>query len=205
MLSYTSEVLAALLEEYALAIWPAEIVATGLALLALALTIYPVAAAGRVIAGLLAAAWAWTGAVFHGVYFASINFAAPAFAALFLVQALLFAWTGVMRGRLAFRFRPDLSGWAGMGLAAAALLISPPAGLAPTSTTLLTFALLLLGEPRTPLHLVATPLLWAVIAGASAWFLGIWHDVALLAAGLGAAALIAAKTRRGGGSRPSVP
>jgi len=116
---------------------------------------------------------------------------------------------GVVRGRLAFRFRPNLPGWAGLTLALAALIAWPLAdglghgwhsvrlvGLAPGATAVFTLGLLLLTDRRTPFHLTIIPLLWTLIAGATAWILAIPQDLALPVAGLGAFALILWKNRR---------
>ena len=55
---------------------------------------------------------------------------------------------------------------------------------------------LLLGAGRTPLHLALIPLLWTLIAGATAWILGIPQDLALPVVGIGAIVLILWKNRR---------
>src|SRR6185436_9780340 len=52
--------------------------------------------------GLLAFQWAWAAIAYHAMLFSRINPAAWAFAALFLVEASLFVWYGVVRGRLQF-------------------------------------------------------------------------------------------------------
>ena len=112
---------------------------------------------------LLAAGWLWVGLAWHFGAFAGINFAAPLYGALFVLQAAILAWIGG-RGRVAFRFRPDLRGWAGLGFAAAAIVGYPltdhlggapwPAvrlpGTAPCPTALLTLGVLLLAEGRPP-------------------------------------------------------
>jgi hypothetical protein len=112
--------------------------------------------------------------------------------------------------RLAFRFRADLFGWAGLALMMAAALAWPLAdglsahgwlsarvvGLAPGPTAAFTLGLLLLTEGRSPLYLALIPLLWTVVAGTTAWILTIPQDLALPVAGLGAFGLILWKNRR---------
>jgi hypothetical protein len=210
MLSFTPEVFFALFGEYNLAIWPAQFVAYALGLLTFALIFKPPAWSGRLIAALLAAAWLWIGIVYHYQFFTQINFVAPAFAALFVLQGLLFAWTGVVRGRLAVRFRRDMFGWTGLAflifaLAAYPLLgwlaghvwpRMPVFGVTPCPTTIFTWGLLLLVEGRTPLHLVVLPLIWALIGASAAWLLAVPEDLSLLAAGLGGFALVLWKNRR---------
>ena len=56
----------------------------------------------RVISAILAALWAWMGIVYHLIYFREVNPAATLFGIAFLAGAALFAWAGVLRGKLAF-------------------------------------------------------------------------------------------------------
>ena len=136
--------------------------------------------------------------------------AAPVYGLPFVLQGLLLAWTGVVRGGLAFRFAGELFGWCGLALVVAATIAWPLAdglfgngwasarvvGLAPSPTAIFSLGLLLLAVGRAPLHLAIIPLLWTVIAGARAWILGIPQDLALPVAGIGAVTLILWKNRR---------
>jgi len=209
MLPFTADVLFSSFAQYNNALWPAQILAFALALAAVLLTLRPVRGGDRAIAALLGAAWAWVGVRYHLMHVATLDFAAPIYGAFFVLEALLLAWMGVVRGRLAFRFRPNLPGWAGLTLALAALIAWPLAdglghgwhsvrlvGLAPGATAVFTLGLLLLTDRRTPFHLTIIPLLWTLIAGATAWILAIPQDLALPVAGLGAFALILWKNRR---------
>ena len=105
MLPFTTEVFFSNFAQYNAAIWPAQVVAYGLGLLALLLAMRPIRGSGRIVVAILAIFWAWTGLAYHLTYFATINFLAPVFGAAFVLQALLFAWAGAFRGRLAFAFR----------------------------------------------------------------------------------------------------
>jgi Family of unknown function (DUF6064) len=191
-------------------LWPLPILAFALALAIILLALRPVRGGGRAIGALLAAAWLWIGVGYHFLHFAAIDFAAPLYGAFFVLEGLLLAWTGVVRGNVAFRFGADLFGWAGLALTLAATLAWPladgllghgwqslrVAGLAPGPTAAFTLGLLLLTEDRTPLHLAVIPLLWTLVAGATAWILSIPQDLALPVAGLGAFGLILWKHRR---------
>jgi hypothetical protein len=199
----------ALFEEYNRAIWPAQIVAYVLALAALALAARPVAGADRAIAAILALAWAWNGIVYHVMFFATINFWADVFGAVFVLQALLLLWRGVIRGKLAFRIGADAFSWIGVALAVFALAIypligwllghgwprAPIFGVAPCPMTIFTVGMLLMAR-QTPLHVVAIPVLWSIIGGTAAWFLGVTEDMALPVVGLSGLALILMKNRR---------
>jgi Family of unknown function (DUF6064) len=209
MLPFTADILFSSFEQYNRALWPLPLVALALALAVILLTLRPVRGGGRAIGALLAAVWVWIGVGYHYLHFATIDFAAPVYGAFFVLEGLLIAWAGVARGLLEFRFGADLFGWAGLALAIAAALAWPladlsghgwpslrVAGLAPGPTAAFTVGLLLLTEDRAPLYLALIPLLWTLVAGATAWILAIPQDLALPVAGLGAFGLILWKNRR---------
>jgi hypothetical protein len=209
MLPFTAEILFSSFEQYNRALWPLPILAPALALAIVLLTFRPVRGSDRAIATVIAFAWLWIGVGYHFLHFATIDFAAPIYGAFFVLEGLLLAWTGVARGRLAFRFGADLFGWCGLALALAAIAwpladgllghgwqSARVVGLAPGPTAIFTLGLLLLTAGRTPLHLAAIPLLSTLVAGATAWILSIPQDLALLVAGVVGFALILWKHRR---------
>ena len=190
MLPFSRDALFSLFEQYNAAIWPAQVVAWALGAVALGLVLWPVRGSDRAVAALLAPAWLWTGAVFHAGHFARINFWAYGFAALFLLQGLLFG-AAALRGRPAWRFRAGPSGWTGLalaGLALAAPLLGWAAGwprtalfgLTPGPVALFTWGMLLMAAPRPPIHLAVVPLAWFLIASLSALALGMPEDLPLL-------------------------
>jgi hypothetical protein len=160
MLPFTAEILFSDFAQSNRALWPFPILAWGLGLAAILLTLRPLRGGDAAIGALLAAGWLWTGIGYHILHFATINFAAPLYGAVFALEGLLLAWSGVLRQTLSFRFRPDPFGWAGLALALAALILWPLAdwltghgaggmrvvGLAPTPTAAFTLGLLLLTE-----------------------------------------------------------
>lgn len=212
LIAFTPEVLFRLFDQYNAALWPLPLLAFGLALLAVLLAWKPRLLGGvgsdRAVAAILAVFWLWTGVVFHGLYFSGINFIAPVYALLFVAQGLLLAWTGVVRGRLSFRFAPTRLGWAGIALAVLALAVYPLAGflaghgwaraslLLPSPLVLFTLAMLALSPNRTPLRLIVIPVFWCLVAGLSGWLLNIVEDLILPLAGIAAAVLIVWKNRR---------
>lgn len=198
MLAFTPEVFLSLFEQYNAAIWPAQVFAYVLGLLAVFLTLRPSRGTGRLIAAILAGFWLWIGVAYHLMFFSAINFAAPVFGIVFVVQGLLFAWIGVVRGRLDFRFRGDPPGWIGLGFALFAIMVYPLLnllaghvwprvpifGVTPCPTTIFTIGLLLLTARRVPLSLMAIPALWSLIDGATSWLLEIPEDTTLPVAGI---------------------
>jgi hypothetical protein len=177
---------------YNVALWPVVI---GLWLVTLALTVALLS--GRAHATALSALtvfhWAWSGVVYHAVFFTQINPAAWLFAGLFVAEALALLWCGVVKGRLAF----DLGWTPRHGLAAVFLLYSlgypvlvwlsghrfPSAPLfaVPCPTTLFTTAVLL-AATRVPRLLLAVPIVWSMVGGSAAVLLGMTPDLMLFSA-----------------------
>jgi hypothetical protein len=210
MLSFTPEVFFSLFEQYNRSIWPGQFLAYGLGIIALLLAFRPFPQRDRIIGAVLATGWLWIGVVYHSLYFTQINFIAPLFAVLFVLQGLLFTWTLALRGKVAFRFRPDVFGWTGLGFAIFAMMgypllgwlaghgwpRSPVFGVTPCPTTIFTWGMLLLVAGRTPLHLTVIPLIWSLIGGSAAWLLAVPEDATLPVAALIACVLIVWKSRQ---------
>lgn len=207
--------MASVVAGYNRAIWPAQIVALGLGLAILWLAFHHRTPSSERFAAhlsgiLLSAAWAWTGAVFHLQHFAGINFLAPAYGWLFVGQALLIAWSGGLRGRIAPRLDGSLVGWAGLALLGYAIIGQPVlalisgeellaaqvVGLAPDPTAVFTLGLMLLAGGRAPVHLAVVPVLWTLIAGATAWTLGVTGGLILPVLGLSSLLLLVWKSRQ---------
>src|SRR5262245_30393818 len=187
---FTADIYLSLFETYNSTIWPAQAVAYGLGILAVFLTLRPLAAGGRIAFAVLSAFWLWNGIAYHLMHFLQINFAALGFAVLFVLQGALFAAIAI-GGRRSFRFRPDVLGWSGLLLCSFALAAYPllgwiaghgwpreaAFGVAPAPTAIFTFGMLLMLEGRVPLYLAVIPLLWSLAAGSAAVLrLGIAED-----------------------------
>ena len=209
MLPYTAKVLFALFDEYNQAIRPLQGVALFLTAGVLMLALRSRENRSRIIVAILAAGWFWTGVVFHLVYFTELNFAAPAYGIVFILQGFLLFWTGVYRNRISIRFQRKPASYAGAAIFILSALILPVidwhhglswtearfALLAPGATAGLTLGLLMMVDRRPPLWVGAIPVLWTTVAGAHAAVLGIYQDIALNAAGLLALFLLVARAR----------
>jgi len=148
---------------------------------------------GRVLFVLLAVHWAWSGVVYHGIYFRAINPAAALFGAAFVVQTVLFTWLAlVSRGQVVGgpRLRTVLGGllvfyglvYPLLGFAFGLRYPRLPLFAVPCPTTLVT-AGWLLASASVPRVVNLVPLLWAVIGSSAAFALGIRADLALVVAG----------------------
>lgn len=181
---------------YNAAIWPLQIVAAGLGILAVVLLFWRPAWADRAIATVLCTLWSVMAIGYHWTYFSTINRAANVFGALFILAALVFLVEGVIRGRLTFAVVPGIRGWFAAVLLAYALVVYPLVGLlvthpypdtplfgvAPCPTTIFTLGLLLLVRYPWPWVPAAIPLLWSMIGGSAAFLLDVPQDITLLAA-----------------------
>lgn len=207
---FTADTYLSLFETYNGAIWPAQVVAYGLGILAVVLALRSSPAGGRIAFAVLSAFWLWNGIAYHLMHFFQINFAALGFAALFALQGVLFAAIAI-RGRRSVRFQPDVVGWTGLVFCLFALAAYPllgwlaghgwpraaAFGVAPAPTVIFTFGMLLMLEGRAPLTLAAIPLLWALAAGSAAVLrLGIAEDLSVLLAGVAGFALLVWKRRQ---------
>jgi hypothetical protein len=210
-LPFTTEQFLGVFERYNLAIWPLQIVAYALGLVAVALALRPVGPSDRIIGAILACFWLWMGAVYHLAYFSAINAAAIILSALFIAQAVLWLFVGVVRPRLAFRASfgaPSMLGGLLILYSMVAYPIigtllghgypqSPSFGMAPCPTTIFTFGLLLWTRARPPTYVLAIPLIWSVIEFGAALSLGIREDIALPIAGVLGTTLLLWRDGRG--------
>lgn len=206
-IAFSQDAYFSIFAHYNMAIWPAQIIAYALGLLIVFAAVKPFNDSDKLIVALLALSWIWMGIVYNIMHFAVINWGAMVFGAFFVLQGLLLAWAGLLRGNLHFRFTPSLSGWIALLLIISAMLIYPLVsigqghswprlamfGIAPPPTVIFTFAMLLLIKGRTPIHLTVLPLLWAIIGGWAAWHLKVNEDLGLLVVGALGTALIIGK------------
>jgi hypothetical protein len=109
-LPFTKDQFFDLLAAYNVGLWPALLALWIASVLVCVLLLSSRRPPDRWISALLAAHWAWSAIAYHAWFFTRINQAAWLFAALFLLQAAVFFWVGVVHGHLSFgRWR---SAWA---------------------------------------------------------------------------------------------
>jgi hypothetical protein len=181
---------------YNAAIWPLQLVAAGLGVFAVVLLFWRPTWADRAIAAILCTLWSVMAVGYHWIHFSTINRAAYAFGALFMLAALVFLVDGFIRGRMNFAIvRGFRGGFAAMMLIYAlavypllGLLVTHPYpetplfGVAPCPTTIFTLGLMLLARHPRPWIPAALPLLWSVIGGSAALLLHVPQDFGLLVA-----------------------
>lgn len=194
-LPFTKEQFFNLFAAYNEALWPA-LIALWIASVVVSLRLFSSRRpTDRWVSALLAAHWAWSGLAYHAAFFTRINPVAWIFAILFLVQAALFVWVGIVQRRLSFV--PTRNGWTLMAwLLVAYSLVYPainavqhltvsriPTFGVPCPTTIFTAGFLMLAAPRSwPLAII--PVIWSVVAGSAAVLLDVRADYALPIAGI---------------------
>ncbi len=197
LLPFTPDQFLAVFAAYNFAVWPAPVVAYLLGLGMVLTLLRPTRWTHRIIGAGLGLMWVWTGGVYHVLFFASINKAAHAFAALFVVQGLLFAHAALLRFDLRFTRTHGLRAWLGWLLIAYSALIYPLIGLAghgypampmfgitPCPVTLFSLGVLLLAQQPVPRRLLVILLVWALVGGSAAFLLAVPQDWLLIASGL---------------------
>lgn len=176
---------------------------------AIVLIFYRNKVSNRLISGMLAFLWLWTGIVYHLGFFSSINKAAYAFGAAFIIQGIIFLVAGVVRSGLSFRVRSDAYGILGFIFLVYALVIypilgsylghrypsSPTFGL-PCPTVIFTFGILLFTENKVSFLILLIPLLWSILGFSASFTFGINEDLGLLAAGLTGTGALLIRNRR---------
>lgn len=201
MLPFTTAQFFALFATYNTAIWPAQLVAYALGIVALVSAPRGGTWPARIVAAVLAAMWLWTGVAYHLLHFTAINPAAWLFGAAFLVQGTAFLAVAARGRGLAFALGGGGSRRVfGLVLIAYAAVLYPllgrvaghpwaeiPAfGVTPCPMTIFTFGMLLLAFAPVPWWLLVIPALWAVVGGSAAVLLAVPQDWVLLVGGLAA-------------------
>ena len=217
MLPFTREQFLAVFVTYNETVWPAQVLAYLLGLLMVVAIIRPSTQRSRWVAAGLAAMWLWTGVAYHAMHFSVISNGAWGFAALFVVQGLMFIEAGVLRAGLAFGSRKGWACWLGWMLVAYSSIgypllgqwlghrypAMPTFGITPCPLGLFTFGLFLLTTEPIPRRLLVIPVAWSLLGGTAAFLLGIPQDWPLLFSGITVLALLwRDRQRRRDGSDP---
>jgi len=211
MLPFTHQQFLEVFAAYNAAVWPAQAVAYVLGLAACIALAWRPRAGSRLVTGVLAAGWLWTGLAYHLFHFARINPAAVAFAFLFIGEGVLLVNAARTRS---LRFRPAQGwrAWCGWALVAYAMVLYPMFGLAtggrypalpmfgitPCPLVLFTFGVLMLAVGRVPWMLLVVPGAWSLVGGSAAFLLDVPQDWPLLFAGLLLPALLLRRPRAAG-------
>ncbi|MEZ5534448.1 MAG: DUF6064 family protein [Thiolinea sp.] len=182
-----------LIEGYHQAIWPLQLLVLLLMLGLSVIMPQRVAhaatghAATRLTLAFLGLGWLWCGGVFQLQYYAGLNWAAPFFGIIFILQGGLLLILAILRRTAAWVSLQSWRGRLGLIMLLVGLFVYPLIGLAegrtlqqleifpllPAPLTLVTLALLLMLNTLWRYALVVIPVFWALISAAFAWTLGL--------------------------------
>lgn len=208
-LPFTVEQFLGIFREYNTSIFPLQFLFYFMALGAIILAFKKSNSSDKIISAILSFFWLWMGIVYHIVHFTTINKAAFIFGGAFIIQGLLIFYTGILRNKISFHFRPDAYGITGLLFIFYALIIypllnnvfghiypsSPTFGL-PCPTTIFTFSLFLWTDSKFPKILLIIPFLWSLVGFSAAISLGIIEDTGLVVAGLVTTGMILYRERK---------
>ena len=208
-LPFTVEEFLQLFKKYNESIFPLQVLFYLLGFVIIFLVVRKNIWTDRVINSILTFFWLWMGIVYHLLFFTTINKAAYLFGSLFLIQAILFFYFGVIKQKLSYSlFNVELA-VTGAILVSYALVVYPLLGYAfghvypvsptfgvPCPTTIFTFGILLWSDKKLPKIILMIPVLWSLLGFSAATTLGIREDTALPAAGFITAALLVLRKKK---------
>ena len=195
-LPFSVEQFLGVFSDYNTSVWPAQIV---LNLLAFAAIVFALKGEefSKIVAGILALFWAWTGVVYFLLFFSSISRGGYLYSLLYVIEAFLFLQTGIMKQSL--KFGSAKKPWKVVGglLVTYALVMYPVLGYfvghvyphsptfgAPCPITIFTLGVLIWAGDRAPRWILFIPILWSLFGFSAVIFFGIYEDIGLLLAGL---------------------
>lgn len=196
-------------KDYNLTIWPMQVIAYILGILALILAIKKTKYSSRIISAILVFFWLWVGFIFSRIYFIKVFNMAGIYVVLCIIQGIIFLIFGVFRPNISFRFKPNVYSIIGIFFIIYAMICYPaieyilgrgypkilPFGLVPCPTIIFTFGLFLWTDKKLPKFILIIPLILA-ISGFLAIVLGIWEDTGLIIAGILGTIMIVIRDRR---------
>jgi hypothetical protein len=173
LLMFSARTYFRLIELYNREAWPLHLLGAGVGVALLLCARRADARSGRLAAILLGLCWLWVAWGFHATRYATINTAAPYFAAGFAFQGALLLFAGNLPAKrdrfalvlllLALLGYPLLAPLSGRPWAQAEVF-----GMVPDPTAAVTLALLALA-PRAAWVLWPVPMVWSAISGATLW------------------------------------
>ncbi len=203
MIPFTTEQFLEVFSAYNRSVFPLQIFLALGAFVAIFFAVKPSKISSKIVAGMLTFLWMWMGIVYHWIFFSEINKLAYLFGILFIVQALIFFFYGVIRDELSFCVRRNFSAFIGTLIIIYGLIIYPILGFVfghiypesptfglPCPTTIFTFGLLLWTDRKVLLPILLIPIFWSLVSLSAALSLGINEDFGLVLTGFFASALI---------------
>jgi hypothetical protein len=186
-----------MVSRYNLTFWPIQIGAYILGIVVVILAIVNGGYSNRIISAILALFWLWVGVVFNLLYFSPLFPMAISFVFLFVLEAGILTFTGVIKGTLSFKFKADLRGIIGALFVIYSMAGYPMIenllgheypnlllfGLVPCPMTVFTLGIFLWSDKRPNWYIFTVPILYS-LTGVVPIMIGIVEDIGLVASGL---------------------
>lgn len=209
-LPFTVDQFLQVFSDYNQAIWPVQLFAYLLGVIALLLILKQREMTDTWVNLILGSFWLWMGGIYHITFFSAINAAAYLFGSLFLLQGVGFLILSGSNIKLTYSFRSDVYGLIGTIFIIYGMLIypllgytmghiypqSPVFGVAPCPTTIFTFGLLLHTRGKVPIWLLIIPGLWSFIGFSAAFQLTIYEDMGLVFSGIAGLTMLVYRNRK---------
>jgi len=190
---FTTEQFFSVFETYNSNVFPAQIIILLLGLFILYITLFSRFEKNTLIGSMLGLFWIWMGAVYHIIFFSSINPPAFVFGTLFILQGIFFLVETLIRKKLVFSYLRGTRGYLAVILILFGLIVYPlisyflggaisktiSFGL-PCPTTIATFGFLMLASKKISKYLLIIPSLWAIIGTTAALQFGVYQDFLLI-------------------------
>ena len=184
LLMFSPQTYYRLFELYNTGLWPAQILTLAAGVAIATLMVRGPRWRGRVISSLLALMWFFVAWGYFIDCYATINLAAPYFALGFVVQAMLLAVVGSIRGHITFDAVKTPTEKVGIALFLFALVFQPLIGplvgrewsgvelfgVAPDPTVVGTLGVFLAAD-RIRWELFIIPVVWCAVTGATLWIM----------------------------------
>jgi hypothetical protein len=195
-LPFTTEDFLSVFAAYNNAIWPTQLILVALGSISVFFAAVPSRRTRVFPVALLALLWAWSGVVYHLLFFRAINPIAWIFGAMFVVQAGLLihafrhhnleivakttpsgilGWLIVVYGITGYQISTEVAGH---------YYPSAPTFGAPCPLVIFTLGMLLWNVRKTPWYLLVIPMTWSAIATIGAFATGVFEDLALTLAAI---------------------
>ncbi len=202
MLSFSINEFLLVLENYNLAIWPLQIFAYILVVVALFFSFKSTTYSLKIVLAILSFFWLFTGIVFCFIYWAPSHIFGYIFGICCTLQGLMFLYS-ISRSDLTIISRNNTYTFIGILFVLYAIIgyqiygyylghIYPKffaVGLVPCPTTIFTFGIFLIINKKTPIKYIVIPLIIS-LGGIIAVYIGIHEDIGLIIVGMLGAILI---------------
>jgi hypothetical protein len=204
-LPFTKEQFLEVFKIYNVNVWPAQTILILLALVLLLVLFKKNNYSNKIISIGLAMLWLWMGMIYHIIFFTKINNVAYLFGSLFIIQAGLLLYYGIVKKELIYNYRNNFIGVISIIFFLYALIFYPLLGYQfghlypstptfglPCPTTIFTFGMIIQLENRKNIIFII-PIVWSLIGFTAAIKLGIYQDIGLLIAGILSAIILFVK------------